>query len=352
MIESTNTTHTPVLASSNSITYLAPDKIQQMIKPLEKLGGIKYFNYAINYADNTGYDLLTHPSFYDSWFKHNLPLPSLYLKNGWYLGDRLLSPEVLACAHSEDLGNFLVYINRQQDKTTIYGFATGADNKNSITFYKENIGLLIRFGKYFEQDLAQDLIKDAENQKIIIDRPLPSSEKIRDVEPFYAIKDIKLLDTLKDREKEYLEFLLKGYNNNEISVQAELSPKTVFKYLSNIRKKLNCRSKSEVYEKLINEGYLGYYVKHPDFDLPLASNGDLHAFFEGMYSPISKLSSQEYQCYKLVLKGYTLAEISNALQISIPTVADYITRLKVKLRCRSKHELISQALNMGLMDIT
>lgn len=60
-------------------------------------------------------------------------------------------------------------------------------------------------------------------------------------------------------------------------------------------------------------------------------------------SPFNELSNRELECYSLLIRGYTLSYISNKLGIAIPTVSNYITRIKQKLKCDKKEEMLHLA---------
>ncbi|MCS5710103.1 LuxR C-terminal-related transcriptional regulator [Candidatus Berkiella aquae] len=54
------------------------------------------------------------------------------------------------------------------------------------------------------------------------------------------------------------------------------------------------------------------------------------------------LSKREKECYTLLIKGYMLAEIGQELNLALPTVANYIARIKQKLACDNKWELVTK----------
>ncbi len=72
--------------------------------------------------------------------------------------------------------------------------------------------------------------------------------------------------------------------------------------------------------------------------------------FEELGSIRKVLSAREWQCYRLLLKGYSIADIGLKLTITKPTVAVYISRIKHKLQCFNKREMIQKAVEESLVE--
>jgi len=62
------------------------------------------------------------------------------------------------------------------------------------------------------------------------------------------------------------------------------------------------------------------------------------------------LSRRQKQCLRLLVKGYTAAEISLRLYISIRMVRDHLRQAKVKLGCDSILQAAVKASRAGLLD--
>ncbi|MBS0286163.1 MAG: helix-turn-helix transcriptional regulator [Proteobacteria bacterium] len=63
-----------------------------------------------------------------------------------------------------------------------------------------------------------------------------------------------------------------------------------------------------------------------------------------------KLSARELECFLMLIKGFSLNEISQATTLAIPTIANYISRIKLKLNCSSRKEMIQKAADSGLVE--
>lgn len=77
---------------------------------------------------------------------------------------------------------------------------------------------------------------------------------------------------------------------------------------------------------------------------------DMH--FDFFDYPLNMLSKREAECYQYLLKGYSNVEIGQRLDISSKTVDIYVLRLKQKLGCNSRSELVSKAIEMGLLELS
>lgn len=58
------------------------------------------------------------------------------------------------------------------------------------------------------------------------------------------------------------------------------------------------------------------------------------------HSDFSCLTERELQCLKFIIRGLTSKEIANKLKISFRTVENYSARIKYKLGCRRKHDIL------------
>ncbi len=79
-------------------------------------------------------------------------------------------------------------------------------------------------------------------------------------------------------------------------------------------------------------------------------NPAIESFLHELSYPFNVLSERECECYRLILKGYSIAQMSEELHLAIPTVAVYISRIKQKLKCTNKSELINLAKEARLVE--
>lgn len=62
---------------------------------------------------------------------------------------------------------------------------------------------------------------------------------------------------------------------------------------------------------------------------------------------LNKLSPKEYECLHFLLNGYTAKMSAKQLDISPRTVETHIQNIKLKLKCRTRNELIIKLKNVG-----
>jgi DNA-binding CsgD family transcriptional regulator len=182
------------------------------------------------------------------------------------------------------------------------------------------------------------------------------SKNTKDTQSLFNILDIPVFpyDILTDIEKNYLKKLLQGYSNIDIGAEKNLSPKTVSNHILTLKKKLGCKTNKELFTKAFSEGALYYHLDNPLFSNisdAILDDYSIYLFLVDLYLPISKLSKRELSCYQLVLNGFTLNEMGNELGISLQTVADYVSRLKHKLKCKTKRDLFFHAIENGFIEM-
>ncbi len=101
-----------------------------------------------------------------------------------------------------------------------------------------------------------------------------------------------------------------------------------------------------------------YKIKMLTFKAPFYDQNDKLAGVFGISHYLSevslasiqdlKFSSRETECLTYLLTGKTMREISEILGISRKTVGTYVERLKAKLNCSTRSQLISRAIELGL----
>lgn len=146
-----------------------------------------------------------------------------------------------------------------------YGFATTKNLPDLTNSIINNLYLFKKFIHYFHEE-AGDVLKQmrknsvdiaAECQKSFYEptsyfdalasnsNPLSFSDQI---DP----KRFEMLNSLSVREKECLKWFLKGLSAPQIGKKIHLSSRTVEFYMNNIKNKLCCNTKQELFEVLLN----------------------------------------------------------------------------------------------------
>jgi DNA-binding CsgD family transcriptional regulator len=63
------------------------------------------------------------------------------------------------------------------------------------------------------------------------------------------------------------------------------------------------------------------------------------------------LTKREAECVVYLLKGHTIKEVGEKLNLSARTIEFYINNIKAKLKCRTRTELLDHIKNSQLMNI-
>ena len=63
------------------------------------------------------------------------------------------------------------------------------------------------------------------------------------------------------------------------------------------------------------------------------------------------LTKKEYLIFKLIIHGQTALQIANNLSISTRTVETHTEKLKLKLQCKTKGDIIVAAIKLGITTI-
>ncbi len=69
-----------------------------------------------------------------------------------------------------------------------------------------------------------------------------------------------------------------------------------------------------------------------------------------LFHPFNLLSVREYECFRLLINSYSTMAISEKLGISTNTVNVYISRIKRKLQCYNKQQMLEKVKSTGLVE--
>jgi DNA-binding CsgD family transcriptional regulator len=162
------------------------------------------------------------------------------------------------------------FVQKEGGDVIRFGYGVHPDQMCKRDFFLNNLQLLEKFNSYIFSE-AQDLIKGVEEYPINLQeefgakfnsQSFPSSMNCENRCKFLeAIKQMKFEDVRKltSREIECLKHLSKGLTSIQISIKMSLSLRTVECHLFNIKNKLNCHQKSELfrYSSLLHQ--CGYF---------------------------------------------------------------------------------------------
>ena len=239
---------------------------------------IHHFSYMKQYADGRRYNLSNKPQWIDDYYNLGLYKSSLFedlplyaeSKFDIWVGDY----DIDVCRHGKLYYNTLHTITIAEANPTCretFLFSTSPDNPNAIYRLSNHIDVLYHFIAYLK-DRGAKLFSRADTINLRLNDnkpvlPLPHCsdnvdnlikqfyQKTR-VYKYYLEQSNSLSVKLTDREIDCLFHLQNNRNANETAKIMNLSRRTVESYLDNIRLKLNCTNKSELFRLIHNDKYL------------------------------------------------------------------------------------------------
>lgn len=250
-------------------------KLKKVCEPLSQGFGLDTFWYyslteegELSYVSNNPLisDFFYSHALYKGhpYFKH----PSL-LKTGFFFADKTTDTDYIQTQgklrDSIPMDLIFMAMNVEQGKAEGYGFATMQklpDLTNSII---NNLYLFKRFIHYFHQETEEILKKLKMNSVNIAAQCADSFYKpthyfdnltpTTNPEAFFKQIDpirYNILNLLSSRERECLGWFLKGLPAVQIGKKIHLSNRTVEFYIENVKNKLGCRTKQELFDVLLH----------------------------------------------------------------------------------------------------
>ncbi len=247
-------------------------KLKKICDPLSQMFGLDTFwYYTLTDQGELSY-ICNNPSaaeyFYSNklynghpYFKH-----TTLLKSGFFFADKTKDTDyVQTQGKLRDFTQIFMAMNVDDGKTEGYGFATTGHLPDLSNCFINNLYLLRRFIQYFHKE-AEDPIKQMKKCSVDIAsechknfyKPTQyfdtltsqanTGEFLKQIDPMRY----QALHSLSLREKECLRWFLKGMSAVQIGKKVHLSNRTVEFYLENVKNKLVCNTKQELFEILLN----------------------------------------------------------------------------------------------------
>jgi LuxR family transcriptional regulator len=244
------------------------DEIEKTTRPLRECFGIKYFTY--HRIDNNGnYTvLLDRPDWAEHYIEKKFYLQDPYqrhprfFKSGIHLIDSLKGQDVEHIIQagkdlfSMDLG--VTIIETGDDGVEFFGFAASRATSTLERIYLEQPSLLREYGVYFKKQMHRVLdrvepgyMPDLKGDHFFSGEVLDSGLSITRLHHFLSqigyAAEVKKAKLLSPREKSCLLLLLENKTAKEIASDLLLSFRTVEFYFENIKNKLGCHSKQQLF---------------------------------------------------------------------------------------------------------
>lgn len=239
------------------------NKLKKSFLPMEQLG-LTYFAIQRVFNDGHWNILSTNPTWIEYSAGNQLYLydPSLidptHYQSGIFYVDSHDNDDFrnIFCKHAEgifDLGNSLAIINRKEEYCEFAFFSTTVSNKKIINTYLNKITDLRNFITHFKSQ-HEHMFHLAHEHNVDLkqfNKSYFNNDNVIDVTPTddkqYLFQNNVLFNILSAREKECINHFLNGKTAKETAALLGLSYRTVEDYFANIKKKLNCRNKRELF---------------------------------------------------------------------------------------------------------
>lgn len=237
--------------------------VQDICDPILKSIGITYFNYIKIYNKDCSRELLTNNADWIGHFYSNALYNSIgaidiehLLPKGYFLWAEMVTKDPIYLQGRDyfNIDQGITFVIKRPDVTLLYIFASSQDNHDINNFYASNIDLLQRFIHYFT-DRGQDLIKEAESNRIYLPQPqivtasrvnnISVSDKMRaeffentHVNRYFLLNEADDLYLTK-KQGECASLFVTGLTTKQIARTMSVSPRTVEGYLYDIKNKLS-----------------------------------------------------------------------------------------------------------------
>lgn len=251
-------------------------KIKEFCEPIKEHFGISYFwHYKLTneglfhcfgshiewmkyYYANKLYlynPFLRHPSFFTSGINLIRKVNNPSFQESLDFGKKLFNVDLS-----------LVTIEKSINGIQGFGFATCLDNDIAETMYLAEFSKLSLFANRFRKEFShlieitnrEPVDLATEKGTLFVDDTCGFFAKPKNIKGFLKKLNIDLDARLTSREMEVCFFLIQGFSASQIALQLFLSKRTIEHTIENIKDKLDCWTKAELIQKLIEREKLGF----------------------------------------------------------------------------------------------
>lgn len=247
-----------MIINPNHICFTSSAAINEISKPLFDSSNLNYFSYGRVFNKNSCFVFHTSTPLIENWFKLQAPAPSCY-PEGAYLWENLLTDDLKKISNELNFDNGICIVKHYDNYSDIFAFNSPKGASSAMSLYLNEMNALNKFCLYFK-DQAAPLITQALADPIVIPDVMVTPIEIQQQQQ----KLSKAMDALKiknyyfnekysgikltKREVECLSLYLKGKTSHEIANLLSLNKKTIDTFLTLIKKKFDCRTRSELFE--------------------------------------------------------------------------------------------------------
>lgn len=264
----------------SKFTVKKSDKVAKILEPLKRVSSIEgFFYYTLDKKGSFTF-LGSHPAWMEEYYEEKYYLHNPFLchpstlQEGFHFPNTVRDEqylEMLALRQKRiDADHAMMLINKIQGDVEAFCFFTKTANSKIYNFYMNEKPLLLSFIDYFKSEMQEDLklmkkfpanLAAAKKRLFYLNG---NEEIVTDSARYQFLKsigkDVDWLISLKltKRERQILQFLRLGKTAQETAGALFLSSRTVEKYFENIKFKLQCERRSEMFDRLMELEQLGF----------------------------------------------------------------------------------------------
>ena len=246
----------PIITEKHKFFELSQD-VNCISEPLLTYLGISYFAFKRTFSDSSKIYLFNNPYYYDHYFSKKYFLIGNReggiesYTSSYDLWDYLPDPNRLYNEASEcfNISHGLTITRKEGEFCDFFFFGTNRENPLVKKIYLNRREVFDHFCDHF-LDIGKKIITTATESKVTL--PYKPNSKTQE-QPFHVdefLKDISKYKSdwtkLTKRELDCAYFLIQGRSNKEIARELNISPRTVEDYITSIRYKVHCKSRSEL----------------------------------------------------------------------------------------------------------
>lgn len=256
-------------------TFENEKKLKKMTSPLLQGFGLDTFwYYSLNEKGELSY-VSNNSQMGDYFYSHALYKGHPYFRDPKLLTSGFFFPEKSSDSEyqktqgklrdCQPLDQIFVVMNSEGPKMQGYGFATTKRLPDLTNAILNNLFLFRKFISYFHEE-GKDILKQMKNHTVDIASECqeafyrPTTHFTQLAKPIspdafatcFNPRQFEAFCALTAREKECLKWFIKGFSAVQIGKKIHLSNRTVEFYLNNIKNKLGCNTKQELFLALLD----------------------------------------------------------------------------------------------------
>ncbi len=259
-----------MIIPDNHISVSSGNAIREICDPLFSKTDINFFIYCRFYDDGTLFSFPSNTEWHQHFMKKEYFSNKLRLKEGHHLwaAQKAYSLAAIDARENFNIDNKFEIVERGLDYYDIYGFASRKGANSVIDYYINNIDYLKKFWLYFKNK-AEKLIYEAKKNenRIIIKHQMIQSDTSYAIEnesdfmsnriKHYYINIKNKSDLyLTRREMQVVLYTLQQRSASNISKILNISSKTVESYLASAKDKIDCTSRADLFDKMLESGLI------------------------------------------------------------------------------------------------